>query len=129
MSIQGRCKKATALAQDVYPDLVIDGEIQANIAINRDLIREHYPFSELAKKGANTLIFPNLDAGNIAYKLLQELGDCEAIGPVLMGMKKPVHVVQQGSTVREIANMVAIAVVDAQRQKSKNTSHTEAITV
>ncbi len=114
-----KMKNATALAQDAYPGLIIDGEIQANIAINKELVREHYPFSNLAKKGANTLIFPNLDAGNIAYKLLQELGECEAIGPVLMGMKKPVHIVQQGSSVREIANMVAIAVVDAQRQRKK----------
>ncbi len=112
---------ATAAAREAYPGLVIDGEIQANIAINKSLIREHYPFSELAEKGANTLIFPNLEAGNIAYKLLQELGEFETIGPVLMGMKKPVHIVQQGSTVREIANMVAIAVVDAQRKpKTKN---------
>ena len=114
-----KIQQATDLAKATYPNLVIDGEIQANIAINKHLIQEHYPFSELAEKGANTLIFPTLEAGNIAYKLLQELGGCEAIGPVLMGMKKPVHIVQQGSSVREIANMVAIAVVDAQKQKTK----------
>ena len=110
-----KMRRATNMAKKAFPKLIIDGEMQANVAMNKELLREHYPFSDLAKKGANTLIFPNLDAGNMAYKLLQELGDCEAIGPILMGMKKPVHVVQQGSTVREIANMVAIAVVDAQK--------------
>jgi malate dehydrogenase (oxaloacetate-decarboxylating)(NADP+) len=93
---------------------VIDGEVQANIALNPVLMKEHYPFSELADKGANTLIFPNLAAGNIAYKIMQELGGAEVIGPVLMGMRKPVHILQLGSSVREIVNMVAIGIADAQ---------------
>jgi malate dehydrogenase (oxaloacetate-decarboxylating)(NADP+) len=78
------------------------------------LQKEIYPFSALAKEGANTLIFPNLASGNIAYKLLMEIGGAEAIGPILLGMKKPVHVLQLGSSIRDIVNMAAIAVVDAQ---------------
>ncbi|MBC3541731.1 NADP-dependent malic enzyme [Rufibacter sediminis] len=114
-----KTREATRLAKLRYPDLIIDGEMQANTALNRDLLREHYPFSELANVGANTLIFPGLAAGNIAYKLLQEIGGAEAIGPILMGMRKPVHILQLGSSVREIINMVAIAVVDAQTSKTK----------
>jgi len=105
---------ATKLAKEKYPDLIIEGEMQANIAINEDIQREIYPFTSLNKKRANTLIFPNLSSGNIAYKLLSELGGSEAIGPVLLGMNKPVHILQLGSSIREIVNMVAIAVVDAQ---------------
>ena len=91
--------------------------MQANFALNTNLLSDNFPFCEFAHEGANTLIFPNLDAGNIAYKLLQELGAAEAIGPVLLGLKKPVHVLQLGSSVREIVNMVTIAVVDAQGRK------------
>ena len=97
-----------------YPDLLIEGDIQANVAVNAHLQQENFPFSALAADGANTLIFPDLTSGNIAYKLLQEMGGAELIGPVLMGMKKPVHVLQLGSSIREIVNMTAIAVVDAQ---------------
>lgn len=97
-----------------HPDLVIDGEMQAGIAFNKDLLRENYPFSELVNEAPNTLIFPNLAAGNIAYHLLMEVGGAEAVGPILMGLRKPVHVLQLGSSVRQIVNMVAIAVVDAQ---------------
>ncbi len=106
--------KAVAIARSKWPDLVIDGDIQANVALNKDLLNENYPFSPLAKQAANTLIFPDLDSGNIAYKLLMELGGADAIGPILMGMNKSVHVLQVGSSVREIFNIVAIAVVDAQ---------------
>jgi malate dehydrogenase (oxaloacetate-decarboxylating)(NADP+) len=97
--------------------MIVDGEMQANFAFNTQLLADNFPFSELAKEGANTLIFPNLDAGNIAYKLIQEMGVAEVIGPVLLGMKKPVHILQLGSSVREIVNMVTIAVVDAQSKK------------
>ncbi|GAA4312095.1 NADP-dependent malic enzyme [Nibribacter koreensis] len=117
--IPAKTSEATRLAKLKYPDLLIDGEMQANTALNPDLLREHYPFSELANDGANTLIFPTLEAGNIAYKLLQEMGGAEAIGPVLMGMRKPVHILQLGSSVREIVNMVAISVVDAQTSNGK----------
>ncbi|WP_181163690.1 NADP-dependent malic enzyme [Pontibacter mangrovi] len=112
--------EAVRKAKQRYPDLLIDGEMQANTAVNKNLLREHYPFSELAEKGANTLIFPTLTAGNIAYKLLQELGGVEVIGPVLMGMRKPVHILQLGSSVRDIINMVAIAVVDAQNYNNQH---------
>ncbi|HLW19920.1 MAG TPA: phosphate acyltransferase, partial [Cyclobacteriaceae bacterium] len=105
---------ATAKAKAKYPHLVIEGEMQANVALDEKLQKENYPFSALANKKANTLIFPDLASGNIAYKLLSEIGNSEAIGPILMGMNKPVHVLQLGSSVREIVNMVAIAVVDAQ---------------
>lgn len=109
-----KTKEAVRLAKEKYPDLILDGDIQANVAFDTELQQEIYPFSALAKQGANTLIFPNLAAGNIAYKLLMEIGGAEAIGPILLGMKKPVHVLQLGSSIREIVNMAAIAVVDAQ---------------
>ncbi|WP_207801966.1 NADP-dependent malic enzyme [Pontibacter arcticus] len=117
--VPDKTAEAVQKAKLKYPDLLIDGEMQANTAINRNLLREHYPFSELAEKGANTLIFPTLSAGNIAYKLLQEIGGAEAIGPVLMGMRKPVHILQLGSSIREIVNMIAIAVVDAQNNNNQ----------
>ena len=93
---------------------MVDGEMQANYALNGELRYKRYPFNKLKDYDANTLIFPNLSSGNITYKVLQSLGTAEAIGPVLMGMKKPVHILQRDSSVREIINMVAIAVVDAQ---------------
>jgi len=109
-----KVRQAVQILHERHPDLIVDGEVQANFAFNTQLLADNFPFSMLAKEGANTLIFPNLDSGNIAYKLLQEAGDAEAIGPVLLGMKKPVHILQLGSSVREIVNMVTIAVVDAQ---------------
>ncbi len=113
-----KVKQAVTRLHDKFPGLIVDGEMQANFAFNTQILRDNFPFSELAKDGANTLIFPNLDAGNIAYKLLQEMGAAEAIGPVLLGMKKPVHILQLGSSVREIVNMITIAVVDAQARKA-----------
>lgn len=112
--IPEKALKAVKLAKEKYPDLILDGDIQANVAFDTEIMREMYPFSALAKEGANTLIFPNLASGNIAYKLLIEIGGAESIGPILMGMKKPVHVLQIGSSIRDIVNMAAIAVVDAQ---------------
>lgn len=110
-------RNAVARIKAMHPELIIDGEMQAGIAFNHELLKENYPFSDLVNESPNTLIFPNLAAGNIAYHLLQELGGSEAVGPVLLGLKKPVHVLQLGSSVRQIVNMVAIAVVEAQ---SKN---------
>jgi malate dehydrogenase (oxaloacetate-decarboxylating)(NADP+) len=107
-------RNAVAKIKERKPDLVIDGEIQAGLAFNKDLLRENYPFTELMDESPNVLIFPNLAAGNIAYHLLQEVGGAEAVGPILLGMRKPVHVLQLGSSVRQIVNMIAIAVVDAQ---------------
>ncbi|MCS5490101.1 NADP-dependent malic enzyme [Algoriphagus limi] len=116
--IPAKMAKATALAKEKYPGLIIEGEMQANVALNDEIQREVYPFSELINKKANTLIFPDLASGNIAYKLLSEIGNSEAIGPILLGMNKPVHILQLGSSIREIVNMVAIAVVDAQMASS-----------
>ena len=112
--IPEKTMEAVRLAKEKYPNLIIEGDIQANVALNVELQRELYPFSALAKDGANTLIFPNLASANIAYKLLMEIGGAETIGPILLGMKKPVHILQLGSSIREIVNMAAIAVVDAQ---------------
>ncbi len=112
--IPEKTRKAVELAKQKYPDLIIDGDIQANVALDEDIQRKNYPFSALAEKGANTLIFPDLASGNIAYKLVMEIGGAEAIGPLLLGMRKPVHILQLGSDVRDIINMAAIAVVDAQ---------------
>ena len=109
-----KMQQAVHLAKERFPELLIDGEVQANIAINARMMEGNYPFSELAEKGANTLIFPNLDSSNISYKLLQEIGDAEVIGPILVGMNKPVHILQLGSSVRDIVNMVAVSVIDAQ---------------
>ena len=117
--IPAKMAKATEMAKKKYPDLIIEGEMQANVALNQEIQREIYPFSALAHKdkAVNTLIFPDLASSNIAYKLLAELGNAEAIGPILLGMNKPVHILQLGSSIREIVNMVAIAVVDAQSNK------------
>lgn len=102
-----------------HKNIIIDGELQANFALNPELLAELFPFSELNGKKTNTLIFPSLSSGNIAYKLLQELTDAEVVGPVLLGMKKSFHVLQIGCSVREIVNMVKIAVLDAQVKSKK----------
>ena len=112
--IPDKVAKAVSILHEKYPGMIVDGDIQANFALNNDLLKEQFPFSELANKSVNTLIFPNLVSGNIAYKIMQEMGGLEAIGPILLGMKKPVHILQLGCSVREIVNMVTIAVVDAQ---------------
>ncbi|MBI3883320.1 MAG: hypothetical protein HY305_03650 [Sphingobacteriales bacterium] len=91
------------------------------MAFNKETLKENYPFSELVDAEVNTLIFPNLSAGNIAYNLLQEIGGADSIGPILLGLKKPVHVLQLGSSIRSIFNMVLIAVVDAQMKNNTNT--------
>ena len=110
-----KMSKARGIINERYPHLVVDGEIQANFALNNELRMEKFSFSSLGNKNVNTLIFPNLSAGNIAYKLLQEMNDeVDAIGPILLGIKKSVHVLQLGSSVREISNMVKVAVLDAQ---------------
>jgi malate dehydrogenase (oxaloacetate-decarboxylating)(NADP+) len=109
-----RVKEAVQILHEKHPDLMVDGEMQANYALNGKLRYKRYPFNKLGDHDANTLIFPNLSSGNITYKVLQSIGTAEAIGPILMGMKKPIHILQRDSSVREIINMVAIAVVDAQ---------------
>lgn len=109
-----KMREATAILQKKHPEMIVEGEMQAHLAFDNELIKENYPFSKFAEEGANTLIFPNLSAANIAYNLLKETSDIEYIGPILLGLRKPVHVLQLGSSVREIVNMVAIAVVEAQ---------------
>ena len=113
-------RNARSIVKQKNPSLIVDGEMQGIVAFNKDVMRESYPFSELIDAGdVNTLIFPNLSAGNIAYSLLQEVGGADAIGPVLLGLKKPVHVLQIGSSTRSILNMVMIAVIDAQDKMRK----------
>ena len=109
--------KATVLLKERNPNLIVDGEIQADFALDVEKTAAIFPFSVLAEEQANTLIFPNLESGNLAYKLIQEVAEADSIGPVLVGMKKPVHILQLGCTVREIINMVTLSVVDAQIKK------------
>jgi malate dehydrogenase (oxaloacetate-decarboxylating)(NADP+) len=112
--VPSKTREAVIMAKERWPELIIDGDIQANLALDKKLLAKTYPFSSLKDENVNTLIFPNLAAGNTAYQLLHKIGESEAIGPILMGMNKPVHVLQNGSTVRDIFNIAAIAVVDAQ---------------
>jgi len=111
--IPSKQRKAVEYLHKHYPDIVVDGEMQANIALNNEILKENFPFSKLVDGPANTFIFPYLTAGNIAFKLLQEMADVEVIGPILNGMNRSVHVLQMGSSVNEIVNMVMIACVDA----------------
>src|SRR5689334_9461918 len=116
--------QARELVKQRNPSLLVDGEMQASMAFNNELLKENYPFSELVDQEVNTLIFPNLASGNVAYNLLKEVGGADAIGPILLGLKKPVHVLQLGSSVRSIVNMAIVAVIDAQT-KSKVTPEEE----
>lgn len=117
-------RKAREIVKQKDPTLICDGEIQGILAFNKEILKENYPFTELIKGEVNVLIFPNLSAGNIAYNLLQEVGGADSIGPILLGLKKPVHVLQLGSSIRSIFNMVVISVVDA-HSKSKNNATEE----
>lgn len=112
---------AREIVKQKMPSLIVDGEMQASVAFSNELIKENYPFSELVDQEVNTLIFPNLASGNIAYNLMKELDTADAVGPVLLGLKKPVHVLQLGSSVRSIFNMALIAVVDAQIKSKTST--------
>jgi malate dehydrogenase (oxaloacetate-decarboxylating)(NADP+) len=107
-----KVRKAAEIVKDLRPDITIDGEMQADTAVVADILKTRYPFSDL-KQPANVLVFPNLTAANASYKLLTRLGGATAIGPVLLGMAKPVHLLQRGATVEDITNLVAISVVDA----------------
>jgi malate dehydrogenase (oxaloacetate-decarboxylating)(NADP+) len=113
-----KVKRATAMVKRLDPELIVDGEIQANVALDPELVEKQFPFSKL-KGNANCFIFPDLQSGNICYKLLHKLGGAETVGPILMGMKKPVHVLQRGDDVSEIVNMAAVAVVDVQELQGK----------
>lgn len=119
-------RKAREIVKSRDPKLICDGEVQGILAFNKEILKENYPFTELLNGEVNTLIFPNLASGNIAYNLLQEVGGADSIGPILLGLKKPVHVLQLGSSIRSIFNMVLIAVVDAQ-MKCKNSNTEEEV--
>src|SRR5689334_135554 len=112
--------QATRIVKEKNPNLIIDGEMQASLPFNKEILKDNYPFSELVDEQVNVLIFPNLAAGNVAYNLLKEVGGADAIGPILLGIKRPVHVLQLGSSVRSIINMANIAVVDAQQHSRNN---------
>ena len=114
-----KVRQAVDYLHENFPDLVVDGEIQSDFALNPDMLKSKFPFSKLVNKKVNTLIFPNLDAANITYKLLKELNKSESIGPIILGLEKPVHVFQLGASVEEMVNMAAVAVVDAQEKGKK----------
>jgi len=116
-----KVREAVAYLHEHHPDLIVDGEVQTDFALNPDMLKQKFPFSKLAGKKVNTLIFPNLDSANITYKLLKELNNADSIGPIVMGMGKPVHIFQLGASVEEMVNMAAITVIDAQeKEKRKN---------
>ena len=116
-----KVREAVSYLHRRHPNLLVDGELQTDFALNSDMLKANFPFSRLANKKVNTLIFPNLESANITYKLLKELNKAESIGPIMMGLRKPVHILQLGASVDEIVNMTAVAVVDAQ-QKEKTAS-------
>ena len=113
-------RKAVEYLHKNHPDLIVDGEIQANAALNPELLAENFSFSKLMDGPANVLVFPNLESANIAYKLMQELGKFEVIGPILNGLSEAVQVLQMGATGAEIVNMITVATIDAQTKQEKN---------
>lgn len=121
-AVPEKVREAVRILHEKHPGIIVDGDMQANFAMNPAMLKDNYPFSTLVGGAANVLIFPNLESGNIAYKLLQELGGAEAVGPILLGLNKPVHVLQLDSSVREIINMVTIAVVDAQAKEEQDSA-------
>jgi malate dehydrogenase (oxaloacetate-decarboxylating)(NADP+) len=114
-----KVRQAVAYLHKYYPDLIVDGEIQADFALNPEMLKDKFPFSKLAGKKVNTLIFPNLEAANINYKMLKELYKVDSIGPIMLGLDKPVHIFQLGASVEEMVNMAAVAVVDAQEKEKR----------
>ena len=114
-----KVREAVSYLHKNYPEMVIDGELQADFALNPEMLKAKFPFSKLAGKKVNTLIFPNLESANITYKLLKELNKVDSIGPIMLGMGKPVHIFQLGASVEEMVNMAAIAVIDAQEKQKK----------
>jgi len=113
-----KMRDAVTYLHKFYPEVTIDGELQADFALNAEMRNDKFPFTKLQKKKVNGLIYPNLEAANISYKLIKELGVAESIGPIIMGLNKPAHLIQLGASVDEIVNMVCIAVVDAQGRKN-----------
>lgn len=117
-----KVREAVKYLHNSYPDLIVDGELQTDFALNSEMLQDIFPFSKLAGKKVNALIFPNLDAANITYKLLKELNKADSIGPIMMGMRKPVHILQLDASVDEIVSMAAIAVIDAQQKEKLEVS-------
>ena len=115
-----KVREAVKFLHENHPELQVDGELQADFALNPEMLKDKFPFSKLAGKKVNTLIFPNLESANITYKLLKELYKVDSIGPIMLGMDKPVHIFQLGASVEEMVNMVAVAVVDAQEKDKRN---------
>lgn len=115
-----KVREAVSYLHRYYPDLLVDGELQTDFALNNEMLQDMFPFSKLAGKKVNSLIFPNLDSANITYKLLKELNKADNIGPIMMGLKKPVHILQLDASVDEIVNMTAIAVIDAQKKQKRS---------
>lgn len=114
-----KLREAVEYLHENYPDLAVDGELQSDFALNPEMLKKNFPFSKLAGKKVNTLIFPNLDAANITYKMLKELYGADSIGPIMLGMNKPVHIFQLGASVDEMVNMTAIAVINAQSLENR----------
>lgn len=114
-----KVREAVNYLHETYPEMIVDGELQIDFALNSKMLQDIFPFSKLAGRSVNTLIFPNLDAANITYKLLKELNKAESIGPIMIGMNKPVHILQLDASVDEIVNMVTVAVVDAQEREKR----------
>jgi len=115
-----KVSEAVSYLHRYYPDILVDGPLQSDFALNTDMMERSFPFSQLKNSKVNTLIFPNLDAANITYKLMKELNGVLSIGPIMMGLAYPVHTLQLGASVEEIVNMTSVAVVDAQQKKSAN---------
>ena len=109
-------RQAVNILHKQYPDMMVDGEVQMDFALNQEMLKDKFPFSKLVGKRVNTLVFPNLDAANTTYKMLKELNGATSIGPILLGLDAPVHVFQLGASVDEMVNMTAVAVIDAQQK-------------
>jgi malate dehydrogenase (oxaloacetate-decarboxylating)(NADP+) len=116
-----KVREAVSFLHANHPEIQVDGELQADFALNPEMLKNKFPFSKLAGKKVNTLIFPNLESANITYKLLKELYKVDSIGPIMLGMEKPVHIFQLGASVEEMVNMVAVAVIDAQEKEKRKT--------
>ncbi|SIS82412.1 allosteric NADP-dependent malic enzyme [Zobellia uliginosa] len=121
-----KVREAVRILHESNPDLVVDGEIQTDFALNKELLQSQFPFSKLAGKKVNTLIFPNLEAANITYKLLKELNQADSIGPIMVGLRRSVHILQLGASVDEMVNMTAVAVIDAQEREKRRKAKAQA---
>jgi malate dehydrogenase (oxaloacetate-decarboxylating)(NADP+) len=117
-----KVRQAVSMLHETNPDMILDGEIQVDFALNSEMLKNKFPFSKLAGKKVNALIFPNLDAANSNYKLLKEQKGVDSIGPIMLGMRLPVHIFQLGASVEEMVNMTAIAVMDAQQKEKREQS-------